>query len=200
MSSITRKGDTYHGISVGSRGVFKHKYGWTYAGHIRDGCACGLGVATYSGGTKVYAEHGPDGQYDGRYLLRDADGDTWYRLYERGNPKANASVSADGTCSYNDEACAPDDPRLLALIAQVGPVEVRPAAPASLPLLGPPLAPIVRRIGRPRFAPRRRSRLPWPPRCIPTPHAVAGRCATQPTSSRSATHDHAVTRARTVLP
>ena len=134
MSSIIRRGDTYHGISVECRGVFKHKYGNTYAGQIRDGHACGLGVTTWSDGTKVYAEHGPDGQFDGRRLGRFANGDTWYDLYERGGKqKADAFVSAGGRCQYNDEDCAPDDPRLLALIALVGPVEVRPAAQAPHP-------------------------------------------------------------------
>jgi hypothetical protein len=42
-------------------------------------------------------------------------------------------VSADGRYKYNGVACAPDDPRVLALIAQVAPVEVRPAAPAPHP-------------------------------------------------------------------
>jgi hypothetical protein len=130
MSSIIRQGDTYHGISVFGRGVFTNdERGETYAGQCKDGHACGLGVATWSHGHKVYAEHGPDGEFDGRRLLRDADGDTSYRLYERGKSKVYAVVSADGRyCYYNDEACAPDDPRLLALIAQVAPVEVRPAA------------------------------------------------------------------------
>ena len=63
-------------------------------------------------------------------------------------------MSADGTCEYNGEACAPDDPRLLALIAQVAPVEVRPAARAPHP---PPAAhspPSNRPMDRPaRFAP-----------------------------------------------
>jgi hypothetical protein len=43
---------------------------------------------------------------------------------------------------YNGEVCAPDDPRLLALVARVGPVEVRPSGPS--PPIGPiayPLAP-----------------------------------------------------------
>ena len=47
---------------------------------------------------------------------------------------------ADGRCTYKGEACAPDDPRLLALIAQVAPVEVRPAAAAPPPANRPPLA------------------------------------------------------------
>ena len=132
MSSIIRDGDTFHGISVESRGVFTNdKWGiWTYAGQCKDGYACGLGVLTLSNRNKVYAEHGPDGKYDGRCLDRWADGDTDYYLFERGDSKEGARVSADGRCLYNNVACAPDDPRVLALVAQVAPVEVRPAAPA----------------------------------------------------------------------
>jgi hypothetical protein len=146
MSSIIRDGDTFHGISVDGRGVFSnHSYGrTTYAGLCKDGHACGLGVSTYTNGTRQYAEHGPDGKYDGRYLERDEDGDTYYVLCERGEPKegALALVRADGTCNYNGFACAPDDPRLLALIAQVAPVEVRPAASAPPLPTRPPLAPL----------------------------------------------------------
>ena len=100
--------------------------GWTYAGQCKDGYACGLGVLTWSGGFKEYAEHSPDGQFDGRCLDRFAVGDTEYCLYERGESKEHADVFADGRCWYNHVACAPDDPRLLALIAHVAPVEVRP--------------------------------------------------------------------------
>jgi hypothetical protein len=132
MSSIIRAGDTFHGISVFGRGVFTNKDGGrTYAGQCKDGYACGLGVVMWSDGLKDYAEHGPDGQFDGRFLDRDADGTTGYYLYERGKQKDSAYVSADG--NYSDEACAPDDPRLLALIALVAPVEVRRAAPAPHP-------------------------------------------------------------------
>jgi hypothetical protein len=183
MSSIIRDGDTFHSISVFGRGVFKDKYGMTYAGQCKDGHACGLGVATWPSGSKVYAEHGPDGQFDGRRLRRDAYGGTGYRLFQRGKENAStphavaggraatqpnsshtakhvrwavlgplrqrehrsttgtsaasgkeyAYVSADGRCTYNYVACAPDDPRLLALIAQLAPVEVRPAARAPHP-------------------------------------------------------------------
>jgi hypothetical protein len=142
MSSIIRRGETYHGISVFGRGVFTcDKYGGsTYAGQCKDGHACGLGVLTWSNGSKVYAEHGPGGQFDGRYLDRSAHGGTWYRLFERGEYKDFAYVSANGHCSYNFVACAPDDPRLLALIAHVAPVEVRPAAPAPHSPLASPLA------------------------------------------------------------
>jgi hypothetical protein len=115
-------------------------------------------------------------------LDRFANGNTYYDLYERGGKwKDGAVVFADGTCKYRGKACAPDDPRLLALIAQVAPVEVRPAAQATHPLLGPPLAPKQSSDGSAgSFCPRRRWRRPWPPRCIPMPHAVAGGRATQP--------------------
>jgi hypothetical protein len=138
MSSIIRDGDTFHGISAVARGVFtkdEDGYVMTYAGQIRDGYACGLGVATWSDGSKDYAEHGLDGKYDGRRLGRIANGHNLYRLFERGEPKEFARVSADGSCMYNDEDCAPDDPRVLALIAQVASVEVRPAARAPHPPL-----------------------------------------------------------------
>jgi hypothetical protein len=184
MSSIIRDGDTYHGISVFGRGVFTNdEYGTTYvyAGQCRDGYACGLGVLTRSGGFKIYAEYGLDGQFDGRYLYRWSDGDTGYWLYERGAEKDNAYVSADGTCWYNDEACAPDDPRVLALIAQVAPVEVRPAAPAPLPPLdchSPPSTKQVSDGSAGSVCPRRRLRPPLRTRCSPprrTPSLVVAR-------------------------
>jgi hypothetical protein len=157
MSSIIWNGDTFHGISVESRGVFKDdEHGRrTYAGQCKDGYACGLGVTTWSArGDKDYADHGPDGQFDGRYLSRWAYGDTYYSLYERGERKADAHVSANDTCMYNGEVCAPDDPRLLALIAQVAPVEVRPAAPAPHPPSARHSPPSNRPMDRPaRFCP-----------------------------------------------
>jgi hypothetical protein len=177
MSSIIRNGDTYHGISVFGRGVFTDdKYGGrTYAGQHRSGHACGLGVATHSSGSKVYAEHGPDGKYDGRYLDRSAHGDTGYFLFERGKQKDFAYVSANGTYMYNYVACAPDDPRLLALIALVAPVEVRPAAPAPHTPLARPLAAKQSSDGSAgSLCPRRHWRRPRPPRCSPILHAVAG--------------------------
>jgi hypothetical protein len=130
MSSIIRDGDTFHGISVFGRGVFTNdEYGYTYAGQCKDGYACGLGVLADSEG-KVYAEHGRDGKFDGRCFDGSADGSTGYFLCERGEVKDFARVFADGDCEYNDETCAPDDPRLLALIALVAPVEVHPVTPA----------------------------------------------------------------------
>ena len=86
MSSIIWLRETFHGISVAGRGMFTNdEFGRrTYAGQCRDGHACGLGVATRSDGSKVYAEHGPDGQCEGRWLRRFAHGDTYYRLFERG--------------------------------------------------------------------------------------------------------------------
>jgi hypothetical protein len=197
MSSIIRDGDTFHGISVAGRGMFTNdEFGRrTYAGQCKDGHACGLGVATWSDGYKEYAEHGPDGKYDGRYMYRWTGGNTEYYLYERGKAKEYAFVYAGGRCNYSGVACAPDDLRLLALIAQVASVEVRPAAPAPHPPLASPLAPKQSSDGSAgSFCPRRRWRPPWPPRWTPIPHAVAGgHAATQPNSSRTAKHIHAVT-------
>jgi hypothetical protein len=155
MSSIKRLRDTYHGISVFGRGVFTNEDGhWTYAGQCRDGHACGLGVATLSNGDKVYAEHGPDGQVDGRHFYRWTNGTIDYRLFERGKSKEYVVVYADGLCLYKGEVCAPDDPRVLALIAPVATVEVRPAAPAPHPPLDRPAPPSDRPLDRPaRFAP-----------------------------------------------
>ncbi len=198
MSSIIWDGDTYDGASVDGRGVFSNKYGTlTYAGQHRDGYACGLGVATWSNGSKYYAEHGPDGKYDGRNLCRSGFGNTLYCLYERGERKDSALKSADGRCQYNGGACAPDDPRLLALIAQVAPVEVRPAAPAP----HPPSPRSSRPMDQPaRFAPAGAGDCRGHRGAPPMPHTIAGGCATQPNSSRAAKHDQAVTRAWTDLP
>ncbi len=122
-------------------------------------------MLTYSSGHKEYAEHGTHGYFDGRYLGRWADGDTWYRLYERRKLKAHAVVDADGTCTYKWKNCAPDDPRLLALIAQVAPVEVHPAAPAAQPPSARHSDPKQSFDGSAgSFCTRRRSRRPRPPR------------------------------------
>jgi hypothetical protein len=187
MSSIIRSGDTFfHGISVGSRGVFTTKNDrLTYAGQCRDGYACGLGVTTWSSGSKEYAEYGPDGKYDGRCLSRSAGGGTFYYLFERGGKmKEYAFVFADGRCTYNDEACAPDDPRLLALVALVAPVEVRPTAPDPHPPSPATRPPSNRPMDQPaRFAPagarEDRGHRGAPPRCTPSLVAVP----TQPSTA-----------------
>ena len=134
MSSIVRYWRTYHGTSVQGRGLFTDdEYGdWTYAGEHKDGRACGLAVATHSNGYKEYGDYGSDGQYDGRNVDRNADGDTFFYLWERGEQRDSAAVYADGRCTYNGVNCEPDDPRFLALTAQVAPVEVRPAAPVPI--------------------------------------------------------------------
>ena len=109
MSSIIRNRDTFHGIRVESRGVFTNAQvgSRTYAGQCKDGYACGLGLTTSSCGSKQYAEHGPDGQNDGRCLDRDAYGTwTWYTLFERGKKMDGAIVSADGRCWYNGATSA----------------------------------------------------------------------------------------------
>jgi hypothetical protein len=202
MSSIIRDGDTFHGISVFGRGVFTNdKYGRrTYAGQIRDGYACGLGVAMWPSGDKVYADHGPDGECDGRCLERFADGAIYHCLFDRGALKGHATVDADGYCNYNYGGCAPDDPRLLTLIAQVAPVEVRPAARAPHPPIARHSPPSNRPMDRPaRFAPAGAGDRRGHRGASPTPHAVAVGCAAQPNSSRTAKHDLTVTRAPAFL-
>jgi hypothetical protein len=174
MSSTIRRGDTYHGISVFGRGVFtSDKYGTTYAGQYRDGYSCGLAVVTYSDGRKDYAEHGPDGQRDGRHLYLSANGTTGYRLFERGEVKDFACVFADGRCRYKNAFCAPDDPRLLALIAHVAPVEVRPQPRPPHPPIAAHSPASNRPMDRPaRFAPAgaggRRGHRGAPPLCTPS--------------------------------
>jgi hypothetical protein len=190
MSSIIRDGGTYHGISVFGRGAFTHEDEddtMTYAGQCKDGHACGLGVVTYSGGTKVYTEHGPDEQYDGRCLYRWVDAGTYYCLFERGKRKESADVFANGRCMYNFVDCAPDDPRLLALIAQVAPVEVRPDAPAPATRHSPATRPqaIVRWICRLVLPPQALAAAVAHEVQIQRRHAVAGIRATQPNSSQA---------------
>ena len=129
--SIVRNGYTFRGTVVVDRGVFTDRSGETYAGSIQDGFACGLGVTACSGSI-IYAEHGPDGKFDGRYLDKSTSGMfTGYVVFERGARKQQAWLWADGECHYNDEECAPDDPRLLALIEHVGPVKALASAAAK---------------------------------------------------------------------
>jgi hypothetical protein len=123
-----RGGSTFQGISVGDRGVFT-AHGETYAGQFRDGYACGLGVLDLDG-SKIYAEHGLDGT-SGRYLELDANGIAVYIRFEHGGTKDQAFVFLDGECDYNGESCTLDDPRVLALIAQVAPVEALANAAAT---------------------------------------------------------------------
>jgi hypothetical protein len=162
-------------------------------------------VATWSDdGRKKYAEYGPDGEYDGRNLSRWPEGhirDTGYYLFERGKQEEYVVVFTPGFFVYNDEQCAPDDPRVLALIALVAPVEVRRAAPAPhLPSAPFRSQAIVRWIGR------LLQRLALPSQALAKavatevhPHAARRRwwpCnTTQP--QPQCPHDHGVTGART---
>jgi hypothetical protein len=129
-------------------------------------------------------------------LLRYDDGETKYDLFEHDEPKGSAWVY-NVHCTYNGEACAPDDPRLLALIAQVAPVEVRPATPTPHPESFPHSPPSNRPVRRPM------RRLVLSPQALATatatevhphtPHAGRSGRATQANNSLNASHDHAVT-------
>jgi hypothetical protein len=130
LSSITREGCTLQGISLSGRGVFTNTDGGTYAGQCKSGHACGLGVLTSRHGGTSYSEHGCDG-WCGRSLTRNSvKGNTSYFLV-RVEETHRLLVSADGFCMYNWDVCAPDDPRLLALIAHVAPVEALASAAAK---------------------------------------------------------------------
>ena len=124
---IIREGCTFQGISVLGRGVFTDMDGKTYAGQFRGGYACGLGVLTGRDGTRNYSEHGRDGWCQ-RSLAR-RNGSTSYFLVS-GEQQHRLVVFAEGYCMYNWDSCAPDDARLLALIAQVAPVEALASAAA----------------------------------------------------------------------
>ena len=138
----------FHGTIVHGRGVFhttapyaqcsRHRF----SGQCRDGHACGLGVLTSHINTEYagheYAEHGPDGHFDGPHLALSAWGTRDFRVFRHGEEIEHGSVRPGGSgtgCTYKYVACAPDDPRLLALIAQVAPVEVCPATAAPSPVL-----------------------------------------------------------------
>jgi hypothetical protein len=124
---IIREGCTLQGISVSGRGVFTDMDGRTYTGQVTGGYACGLGVLTGRDGTRSYSEHGRDGWCE-RSLARN--GSTSYFLV-CGEQQHRLLVSADGFCMYNWDSCAHDDPRSLALIARVAPVEALASAAAK---------------------------------------------------------------------
>ena len=140
--SVVCEGGVYHGFAVDSRGVFIHdnEHGAgvkRYAGRIgfsgKGYRVSSLGVLTLLPGLGiVYGEHGRFGEVDGRSLHALSDR-VVYRVYEGGDLKASAVKHATGRCTYNDEICAPHHPPFLAIIAQVGPVEVRPATAAPSP-------------------------------------------------------------------
>jgi hypothetical protein len=130
LSSIIREECKYNGVSVLGRGVFTDMDDRRYAGQCKGGYACGLGVLTGRDGTRSYSEYGCDG-WCGRSLARNSvNGCTSYFLV-RGAENHRLVVSADGFCMYNWDVCAPDDPRLLALIAHVAPVEALASAAAK---------------------------------------------------------------------
>ncbi len=128
--SLIREECKFNGIGVLGRGVFTDMDGRRYAGQCKGGYACGLGVLTGRDGTRSYSEHGCDG-WCGRSLARNSvNGDTSYFLV-RGEESHRLVVYPDGFCMYNWDVGAPDDPRLLAVIAHVAPVEALASAAAK---------------------------------------------------------------------
>jgi hypothetical protein len=95
-----------------------------YAGgrHLRRSADGSTWYGLYERGEWKWVEMGYPCWYNtvtGEQLLA-----TGFYQHMRGKLKDWTRVYADGTCEYNNKNCAPDDPRLLALIAQVAPIEV----------------------------------------------------------------------------
>ena len=181
VTSVLCDGDVFHGFTVNRLGVFIDEDNFTgtpvvkkFAGRIvKDGRydVPRLGVLTLSqrsGNSYNFFERGPFGVLDGR-VVRALSDRTVYCLYESGNMKASAVVHASGRCWYNEMMCPPYYPPLVAFIAEVAPVKVRPATAAP----SPGHATLSRRSYR-GFAgsvcPRRRSRQLSPATYTPSPH------------------------------
>ena len=198
MTSIPHDRDTFHGFSVNGRGVFLCEEGVTrhcvrvYAGQNPSHFANALGVLTIPDGYgKIYAELDCDGKYHG-WNIREYKSRRRYALYDRGNMKDSVALFTTGKCVYNDEVCARDDPRLVAFIALVAPVEVLPATAALYPSSPNPrhraivvdlparFAPAGSRDGCRQGGASHGARCRW--------------CTTQPNSSRTAKRESAVTR------
>ena len=200
MASIPYGRDIFHGFSVAGRGVFLCEEGFNcvrvYAGQNPSRFAYALGVLTNAvaygiGYGKIYAELDFDGKYHGRNL-REYKSRRIYAEYDRGNMKDSVALFTNGKCVYNHEVCARDDPRLLAFLKLVAPVEVLPATAALYPSSpNPRLRAIVVDLPA-RFAPAgsrdgcRQGGASHGARCR--------WCTTQPNSSRTAKREHAVTR------
>ncbi len=150
MTEIKFWGITYIGTTDGDHGVFTDPDdGAVYAGEIVRGSAC-VGVNTRTNGTD-YVECDAGGIPHGRYLECDADGYTWYHLYEHGSEKEWALLAADGGCCYDGEECRADYAPFVALQAKVLPIKARPhQRPHSRPYaaFSAPTAPPIGPIGR----------------------------------------------------
>jgi len=137
MTEIKFWGSTYRGTAEGDHGVFTQSCGEVFAGSIAYGSAC-VGVLTWTSGDTAFVECDAEGKEHGRWLVCSAGGDTIYYLYEHGNGKEHALLSADGTCEYNGEACRADYAPFVALQAKVLPIKARsPPVPPQPPLFMP---------------------------------------------------------------
>jgi hypothetical protein len=119
-------GYTFVGTAEGDHGVFTRS-GRVYAGKIAYGCAC-VGVLTDTSGDTWFVECDADGKEHGRRLDCRANGHTEYRLFKHGFSLGLewAVLYADGTCTYNGEACPADYAPFVALQAKVVPIKARP--------------------------------------------------------------------------
>ena len=199
MTSIPYRRDIFHGVSVAGRGVFLCEEGFNcvkvFAGQNPSRFAYALGVLTIPpayriGYGRIYAELDVDGDFHGRNI-REYKDRRIYAEYDCGNMKDSVALLTNGKCVYNNEICARDEPRLLAFIALVAPVEVLPATAAPYPSSPNPRhqATVIFRPVLPQQA------LGTAVASEVHPHgaAVAGVCTTQPNPSRTANREPALT-------
>ena len=145
VTSVLCDGEVHHGFTVDRLGVFINEDNFTgtpvvkkFAGRIVKNCnreVPRLGVLTLSqrgGNSYNFFERGPFGEWHGRDVRALSDR-TVYSLYERGLLKASAVLHASGRWFYNEMMCPPYYPPLVAFIAEVAPVKVRPATAAPSP-------------------------------------------------------------------
>ena len=128
---IQWKGRVWRGAVVGGRGVLtSDKYGDTYAGGVAGGTFDGRGVVKWANGTTSYCELAA-GEYHGYLEWHYADGTVYYCLFERGDRVHFARVFADGRCLYDGKSCGADHAGLAALKVAAQQATVRPATAAA---------------------------------------------------------------------
>jgi hypothetical protein len=138
VCAITLYGDTYTGVQIGGKGLFRHTDGRSYGGAVADTKPHGLGVLNGFNGT-IWSGGWSAGYRDGPFLERWASGSIGYYLYDRGNAVHWAAIGSDGECTCDGQLCADDDARLPSLKAAALDAAVRQctALPCAAPAGGP---------------------------------------------------------------
>jgi hypothetical protein len=124
MSEIVVYGRTLTGRLIGDKGVFTFGDGHEYRGRVRAGKADSLGVLTLSNGD-TWSGQWSAGERHGPFVRHWTDGDVDFCDFDHGNQVHLARVKADSSCEYDDQRCAADDARLVALQVAALPFAVR---------------------------------------------------------------------------